>query len=219
MRISESADTRASHFRNVAVTLAAWSFAYACYRAYYALGGEFGMIGEPNSLAQWRAINAFGTVVIALAGIVPLIALRANTVRSLLPVFCWVAAVGCGMHALVDITLRVLSVTGVYPTQLPASVWHSFDRDSADLQDLLLNEPWFLVEGMLWAALGIATVRALSRRTWMLSALAACALLTIVGVLSGVGAIGSVRVGSFSASRRARDSAVIETLGGESQRQ
>jgi len=28
-------------------------------------------------------------------------------------------------------------------------VWLSFDRHAADMQDLLLNEPWFLIEGLL----------------------------------------------------------------------
>ena len=60
------------------------------------------------------------------------------------------------MHAVVDVTLRIFSLTGVHPTQLPDSVWLSFDRRAADLQDLLLNEPWFLVTGLLWGALGLA---------------------------------------------------------------
>jgi len=92
---------------------------------------------------------------------------------------------------LVDVTLRLLSVTGVHPTQLPASAWRSFDRHAADLQDLLLNEPWFFVAGLLWAALGLVSVRAVRRRAWAVSALAGCLLLTIIGILSGLDVIGS----------------------------
>ena len=77
------------------MALAAWSFAYAAYRAYYAVGGELGMIGEPVSRAQFRAINAAGATIIFVAGIVPLAALWLNTVRRGLPVLCWIAAVGC----------------------------------------------------------------------------------------------------------------------------
>jgi hypothetical protein len=108
----------------------------------------------------------------------------------------WIGAVGCCMHALVDATLRVLSVTGVHPTQLPASAWRSFDRHAADLQDLLLNEPWFFVEGLLWAALGLTAVRhPHRRRAWTVSAVAGCLVLTGVGVLSGLDVIGSFHLG------------------------
>ena len=191
---TDSATRRTVPWR-VAVALAAWSFAYAGYRAYYAAGGQIGMFGEPISHPQYRAINAVGAAIIVVAGAVPLIALKVHAVRRVLPAVCWIAAVACCMHALVDITLRVFSLTGVHPTQLPASVWRSYDRRAADLQDLLLNEPWFLVEGLLWAALGAAIVRQPRRRVWMLTATVACLLLTVVGVLSGLGVIGSVHIG------------------------
>ena len=177
------------------MALAAWSFAYAGYRAYYAAGGRIGLFGEPVSHAQFRAINAIGAAIIFIAGAVPLVALRLDVVRRALPVICWIAAVGCCMHALVDGTLRVFSLTGVHPTQLPASVWRTFDRRAADLQDLLLNEPWFFVEGLLWAALGVSVVHPSRRRAWVVSAAVAALLLTVVGVLSGLGVIGSFRVG------------------------
>lgn len=179
----------------VAVPLATWSFLYAGYRAYYAAGGQVGMIGTPVSGAQFRAINAVGALIILAAGILPLAALRSARLRRALPVVAWVAAVGCCMHALVDSSLRIFSLTGVHPTALPASVWSSFDRHAADLQDLLVNEPWFLVEGLLWASLGIGLVRAPGRRAWVLSASVACLLLTIVGVLSGLGVIGTIHLG------------------------
>jgi len=66
----------------------------------------------------------------------------------------------------VGVRVRLLSdlfsITGVHPTQLPSDVWLSFDRQAADLQDLLLNEPWFLIEGLLWAGLGVAFTPALA---------------------------------------------------------
>lgn len=108
-----------------ALPLAAWSFAYAGYRAYYALGGDVGMIGRPVSDSQLRAVNAVGAAIIVLAGVLLLVAIRLAPLRRALPAIGWVGAVGCCMHALTDITLRLLSVTGVRPTQLPASVWRS----------------------------------------------------------------------------------------------
>jgi hypothetical protein len=171
-----------------------WSLGYAAYRAYYAAGGRLGMFGEPVSEEHFRAINAVGAGILLLAAAVPLVAVRVRAGRAL-PVLGWIGAVGCCVHALVDITLRLLSVTGVRPTQLPASVWLTVDRQAADRQDLLLNEPWFLVEGLLWAALGAVYLRAWHRRAWTASAVVACLLLTGLGVLSGLGVIGSFRLG------------------------
>ena len=184
----------ATHQR-VALALALWAFAYAGYRAYYAVGGTIGMIGQPVSDAQLRTINAYGAAIILFAALLPLVAVRVQALRRALPVLGWIGAVGCCMHALVEGTLRVLSVTGVHLTQLPASAWQSFDRHTADLQDLLLNEPWFLVEGLLWAALGIALVTASRRRAWLASAIAGCLLLTVIGVLTGLGVIDSFHLG------------------------
>ena len=79
--------------------------------------------------------------------------------------------------------------------QLPADVWVSYDRRVADLQDVLLNEPWFFVEGLLWAALALTLVSPRGRRPWVTSALVAVAALTTLGVLSGLGLIGSFTVG------------------------
>ncbi len=175
--------------------LALWAFAYACYRAYYALGGTVGMIGDPLSDVDFRAINAVGAVIILVAAVLPPVAVRVPRLRRALPVLGWLAAVGCCTHALVNITLRVFSLTGVHPTVLPSEVWRSYDRRVSDLQDLLLNEPWFLAEGLLWAALGLLFVAAPRRRAWVLSAAAACLALTVVGVLSGLDVIGSFRIG------------------------
>ncbi|SDW32518.1 hypothetical protein SAMN05216215_1002260 [Saccharopolyspora shandongensis] len=194
-RAVETTISRPGSPRGIVVALALWGFAYACYRAYYAAGRTVGMIGRPVSSAEFRAINAFGAAIILFAALLPLVAVRVGALRRALPVLGWIGAVGCCMHALVMSTLRVLSLTGVHPTQLPPSLWRSFDRQVADLQDLLLNEPWFFVEGLLWAALGIAFVATSRRRAWLMSAIVGCLLLTVVGVLSGLGVIGSFRFG------------------------
>lgn len=188
-------DEAPARARRIAALLAAWGLAYACYRAYYAAGGQLGMIGVPRSQAAFQAVNAAGAAVIALASLVPVVGVRLPVLRRPLSVVAWLGAVGCCMHALVDGTLRVLSLTGVHPTQLPASFWQSFDRHTADVQDLLFNEPWFFVEGLLWGALGLALVRARRRRLWWGSVVAACAAATAVGVLSGIGLIPRFHLG------------------------
>jgi hypothetical protein len=145
-----------------------------------------------------QVVDAAGDVDALLARCRGLLILATRHVRALAPVaplLAWVVAIGCCMHALIDGTLRIFSVTGVHPTQLPATFWRSFDRHAADLQDLLLNEPWFLVEGLLWAAFGLAFVDVPRRRTWLASAVLGCLLLTVLGVLSGIGVIGSFQLG------------------------
>ena len=113
----------------------------------------------------------------------------------LVTVVGWIAAVGCCMHALTLVTLRVLSLTGVHPVQLPPGLWLSVDRHKADLQDLLFNEPWFFIEGCLWGLFALAALRPSSRRPWRRSAVGACVLAAAVGVLSGLGVIPTFRSG------------------------
>jgi hypothetical protein len=181
--------------RIIAAALALWALGYAAYRAYYAAGGQLGMIGRPMSEAQFRAVNAVGAGIVLLGALLPVLLVRVTPLRPVAPILCWIVGVGCCMHAFVDVALRLVSLAGLHPTQLPAQFWQSFDRRASDLQDLLLNEPWFLVEGLLWIALGLTYIEAPRRRVWLVSAAGACLLLTVVGVLSGLDVIGSFRVG------------------------
>ena len=174
-----------------------WALLYAAYRGYYAMGGTFGMFGTPVSMSQWRLINALGAAIILIGAVVPVATLplwQRRRARAVLLALCWVVAVGCVMHALVMGTARILSLAGVLHMDFP--VFASIDRRESDLQDLLLNEPWFLVEGLLWGALGwfgLESVR--SRRLWVASGVVATVALTAIGVLSTVGIIGRFIVG------------------------
>ena len=192
--VTEQSET-SSRQLTIATALLLWALGYAAYRAYYAAGGELGMIGQPRSDTQFRAVNAAGAGIVLLGALLPPALVRAASLRRAAPALGWVVGVGCCMHAFVDGTLRLLSLTGVHPTQLPAQFWQSFDRRASDLQDLLLNEPWFLVEGLLWVALGVTSIRSSRRRPWLASAAVACLVLTILGVLSGLDVIGSFRIG------------------------
>jgi hypothetical protein len=178
--------------RRAAVGLAVWAAGYAAYRLYYAFGGQLGMIGRPSPAAHFRRDNAVAGAIILVAALLPPIAVRAwrhRPVRRLVAVIGWIAAVGCCMHALTLMTLRVLSLAGVHPIHYPAGLWLSIDRRQADLQDLLFNEPWFFVEGCLWALFAVSAVQPSSRQLWRRSAVVACLLAAAVGVSSGLGAI------------------------------
>jgi hypothetical protein len=184
--------------RRVAVALGCWAAWYSAYRFYYAFGGHRGMIGRPSPAAHFRRDNLVGGAIILLAALLPSIAVRAwrhRPVRRLVAVVGWIAAVGCCMHALTLMTLRVLSLGGVHPTHYPAGLWLSIDRRQADLQDLLFNEPWFFIEGCLWAVLALGALQPSARPRWWRSAVVACAIATAVGLSSGLGAIPTFRTG------------------------
>ncbi|HEX7104237.1 MAG TPA: hypothetical protein VF201_16450 [Nitrolancea sp.] len=175
-----------------------WALLYAAYRGYYALGGTIGMFGTPVSESQWRQINAVGAVLLAMAAIVAFVTTtrlwNRRYVHMALLTFAWVAFTGCVMHGLVDIATRLLSMAGVIHMEFP--FWASMDRRASNLQDIFLNEPWFLIEGLLWGALGwidLTTERA--RRWWLFSALTAIALLTVDGLLTSTGVLGKVIIG------------------------
>ena len=177
---------------------AVWSLGYGLYRCYYALGGTIGMLGTPVSLAQWRRINAIGAAMLFITAVLALVLVNAWANRRARPVLlalCWIIAVGCVSHALIDIGQRIASLSGVLT--IPYPFWQSIDRRTADLQDLFFNEPWFFIEGLLWAAIAwVGALRESHRRLWWVgSAAVATIVSTTVGLLSAFGVIGRVIVG------------------------
>jgi hypothetical protein len=184
--------------RTVSYLAAAWAFAYAMYRAYYALGGTVGMHGVPVSEADFRAINAVGAAIIFVGAVAPLLLLgawRHPRLRPVLWAVCWVVMVGCVMHATIDIAQRVLSLSGRLHIAYP--FWTSIDTRAADLEDLLFNEPWFFVEGLLWGAIALTAGldRSPFKGWWLGTGVAAILALTVVGLLSATGVIGRFIVG------------------------
>ena len=177
---------------------AVWSLGYGLYRSYYALGGTIGMLGTPVSLAQWRWINAIGAAMVSITAVLAIILVNAwayRRARPFLLVLCWIITVACVSHALIDIVQRIASLSGALTISYP--FWHTIDRRAADLQDLFFNEPWFLIEGLLWAAIAwTGALRESPRRLWWVgSAVAAMVASTKVGLLSAFGVIGRMIVG------------------------
>jgi hypothetical protein len=178
----------------MSIAVAVWGLAYTLYRAYYAAGGTLLIPGIPSDPNQFRAINAVGAFILGSAAILT-IAMLPLWSRPMLLVLCWVIAVGCCMHALVDSAQRALSLAGFMRIDYPPGVWTSIDRRSADLQALLFNEPWFLLEGLGFGALGwLVLGRGRPRRWWVGTAVVATAALTMLGLLSATGVIGKVIV-------------------------
>lgn len=177
---------------------AAWAFAYGVYRLYYAFGGTIGKLGTPLSHEQWIRINGIAGVLLFAAALLPVLFLpawRNRRAQPFLLAIAWIIAVGCSTHALIGIPQRLASLAGVLTIEYP--FWRTIDRRSADLQALLFNEPWFLIEGLLWA--GLAWAGALRDSTWrgwwIGSAVGATLVLTVIGLLSAFGVIGRWVVG------------------------
>ena len=192
-------------FRNIQLEIvrtsglaALWAFTYGVYRLYYALGGTFGKLGTPVSHEQWIRINAIAAVLLFAAALLPLLALRAWRNRRAQPVLlaiAWIIAVGCVTHALIGIPQRIASLAGVLTIEYP--FWSSIDRRMADQQALFFNEPWFLMEGLLWGAIAwAAALRDSPGKAWWIgSAVGAAVILTVIGLLSAFGVIGRWVVG------------------------
>lgn len=177
---------------------AVWTLGYGLYRMYYAVGGTIGMPGVPVSLAQWRRINAIAGVVLFVAAALAAVLVNAwanRRARPLLLALCWIVAVGCVSHALIDIGQRIASLAGALT--IPYPFWQTIDRRTADLQDLFFNEPWFFIEGLLWAAMAWAgALRDSARRRWWVGTAAAATIAsTVVGLLSAFGVIGRMIIG------------------------
>jgi hypothetical protein len=183
----------------VSLAAAAWAFGYAAYRAYYGLGGTVGMFGVPASDTAWRQINLVAAALITGVAALPIMALpvwRSRWPRRVLLAVAWVITVACIGHAFINDILRIMSLAGLHEIQYPGGFWLSIDRRAADLQDLFLNETWFLIEGLLWGALAsIVLGPTTARRWWLASVTVAVGGATVVGLLSAFGILGRVVVG------------------------
>jgi hypothetical protein len=183
----------------LSVAMGVWALGYAIYRGYYAAGGTWLLPGtiRPGSAAQFQLINLAAAIILGVAAVLPVAVLPLwprRWPRRVLLTLCWLVAVGCCMHAVIDMTERVLSLAGLLTIHYPA-LWASVDRRDADLQDLFGNEPWFLLEGLAFAALGwTALDPGRARRWWTASAVAAIAALIVIGLLSATGVIGQAVV-------------------------
>ena len=175
-----------------------WAFGYGAYRSYYALGGTIGMLGTPLSHDDWIRINAIAGVLLFAATLLPMLILRAwrnRGAQPLLLAIAWIIAVGCCSHALIGIPQRIASLAGVLTIEYP--FWRSIDPRMADLQALFFNEPWFLIEGLLWGAIAWSgALRDSTWKTWWIgSAVGATVVLTVIGLLSAFGVMGRWVVG------------------------
>jgi hypothetical protein len=169
------------------LALCAWSLLYVLPHLYWALGGDELLFMVKQSAADmddWRAINWAASVVLTGAALVgpALIWLTARPrLRAATLATCVVGAAIAGSHGAFGIIYRALNVAGV--TDIDGT---SFDasRHEWALWDLLVFEPWFLAEGVLYITAGAAALRTTqARRRWTTGCLAAIGIATLTGLL------------------------------------
>ncbi|HET9948930.1 MAG TPA: DUF3995 domain-containing protein [Longimicrobiales bacterium] len=177
---------------------AVWALLYGVYRLYYAAGGAAGMLGTPRSHDQWIRINAVAGVLLLVFAVLPVALVNAWSnarARPVLLALCWIVTVACVSHAAIGIVQRIASLTGTLTIDYP--FWQTIDRREADLQALFFNEPWFLVQGLLWAAIAWhgSLWSSPRRRRWLGSAAAATLVATATGIATAYGVIERTIIG------------------------
>lgn len=180
----------------LSLALAGWGLLYASYRGYYAAGRTIGMHGTPASMSDFRMVNLAGAIILGVWALFPIAALplwQRPRARNALFAVSWLGAVFLCMHALVEMTIRVLSLAGFLQSDYPHDFWLSYDRRKADLQDLFGNEPWFLLDGLAVGALAwISSDSEGRRRRWTLAGIGATMLLWVYGLLAATHVVGKV---------------------------
>jgi len=168
-----------------ATALALWSVAYLVPHLYWALGGTIGLSAvkpSASALPEWRAINWAASGVLALPALVAVAVVRARpgVVKTGLLLITMAGSAIAAAHGLYGIVYRSVTVAGAIDVD-----GQSFDasRHGWVIWDLLVFEPWFLIEGLLLAGVGSIATPPSSRRRWIIACAAAIALATLTGLL------------------------------------
>jgi hypothetical protein len=169
----------------LATALAVWSLAYLVPHLYWALGGTTGLSAlkpSASALPEWRAINWAATGVLALPALLAVALARARPggVKTGLLLISLAGAAIAAAHGLYGIVYRSLMVTGAIDVE-----GESFDasRHGWVIWDLVVFEPWFLIEGLLLAGVGVAATSPSVRRRWVIACAAGIAVATVTGLL------------------------------------
>jgi hypothetical protein len=168
-----------------ATMLSVWSVGYLVPHLYWALGGTIGLSAvkpSASALPEWRAINGAASGVLALPALVAaaLVRARRGAVKTGLLLITLAGSAIAASHGVYGIVYRSLIIAGAIDVD-----GRSFDasRHGWVIWDLLVFEPWFLIEGLLFAALGGAATSRSSRPRWIVGCAAATALATVTGLI------------------------------------
>jgi Protein of unknown function (DUF3995) len=168
------------------ITVFLWSTAYMLPHLYWALGGRMGLSLLKPSVAtssQFELINWFALPIFIIAGLVGLGFIYLGKSKILRLLLLSISALGCSIataHGIFGIIYRGLQIAGVIGLENGTFNIHD---DMYVVWDMVIFEPWFLIEGILLAIAGWCLLKgARSRKIW----LAVCMLGTIVGLVTGM---------------------------------
>ncbi len=169
----------------MATALFIWSVAYLIPHLYWALGGTIGLSAlkpSASALAEWRAINWAASGVLALPAVLAVALVRRGpgAVKTGLLLMSLTGSAIATAHGLYGIAYRALTVAGAIDVD-----GQRFDasRHGWVIWDLLVFEPWFLIEGLLLAGIVAASTSPCLRRRWIVACAAGIALATLTGLL------------------------------------
>nr|WP_274520459.1 DUF3995 domain-containing protein [Paenibacillus beijingensis] len=153
---------------------------------YWALGGRMGeVLLKPHTiqLIHFELINWIASVFLTFAGLIGLAFIYWNKSRVSSFILLFISLAGCSLstsHGIYGIIYRVLQIRGAVALESGSFYSH---EDAYVLWDLVLFEPWFLIEGILLGILGWCFLKkARNRKIW----LAACIFGTILGLITGI---------------------------------
>jgi hypothetical protein len=162
--------------------VAVWSVLYMLPHVYLALGGTRGLtMFKPGiaQLPQLREINAWASLILGVAALLGLGLTRPSLRARVTWLWSFVTWFGCSIataHGLVGIAVRSRMVLAASVEQAPLIGWVWYD--------LLLFEPWFLIEGLLLGTAGWYLMRdRAAKRRWLLACVAGVALGIVTAAL------------------------------------
>ena len=157
-------------------SLALWSLAYALPHMIWASGSKWGIsavLPSASSLPEWPTINAIASVILCIAALLGVAFVRQWRTRRYAALLLAIGLFGCSIgvaHGLYGIVDRALTVAG-FKSAHPGAGGQGFQ--SWLLWDLLVFEPWFLIEGLLIGLTGwhfVLTPEGRRRWTWACAA-------------------------------------------------
>lgn len=153
---------------------------------YWALGGKIGGgLLKPNIvyMIHFELINWVASVFLTVAGLIGLAFIYWNKGKVLKYMLLLISLAGCSLsasHGIYGIFYRIFQISGVVGLESGSFNIH---EDAFMLWDLVLFEPWFLIEGILLGIVGWCFLKETrSRKIW----LAACIGGIILGLVTGI---------------------------------
>jgi hypothetical protein len=164
-----------------------WSLLYGLAHLYWGLGGTAGhQIYKPSADDEsiWAIANLFAFVLMAFAGVLGFALLRASTPSLLRLGLLGIIGAGSAIaasHGAFGIAFRAASVLGISDVD---GVPFDVHEHAWVLWDMLVIEPWFLVEGLLLGLVGYqAQTSPHRRKLWLWSMVGAFVVALATGVL------------------------------------